>query len=192
LLTQQRWHKIVSNNGVKKNDTMTKKNSKTIEDLNSPEKIKERIENNLLLGVLSEINSIKDNPRMQVFITHGFLELLINILIKNKAKNGKKIARDNRSYTYSSKTLILNELDVINDEFYKVLDWFRKVRNKAAHEPLFAVTNEDLSEVKLNNIKIDLSNFTELCTNLILILINDNLNVLGPDIAPTLADWGEK
>lgn len=66
------------------------KKSNTIEDLNSPEKIKERIESNLLLGVLSEINSIKDHPRMQVFITHGFLELLVNILIKNKAKNGKK------------------------------------------------------------------------------------------------------
>ena len=57
---------------------MTKKNSNTIEGLNSPEKIKERIENNLLLGVLSEINSIKDHPRMQVFITHGFLELLFS------------------------------------------------------------------------------------------------------------------
>lgn len=83
-------------------------------------------------------------------------------------------------------------MDIINDEFYNVLDWFRKIRNKAAHQPIFEVTNEELSKVKLNNIKIDLSNFTELCTNLIFILINDNLDVLGPDIAPTLADWNKK
>jgi hypothetical protein len=57
----------------------------------------------------------------------------MNALIINKAKNGKKISNDNRSYPYSSKILILHEIGVLSDEDFKVYDWFRKIRNKAAH-----------------------------------------------------------
>jgi hypothetical protein len=171
---------------------MTKSNDDTMEDINSPENINERISSNLLLGVISEINSLKEHPRMQVFITHGFLELIVNILIKSKAKNGKKISKDTRSYTYSTQTLILNELNIISDEFYQVLDWFRKIRNKAAHQPLFEITNNELSQVRLNKNKVEISSFTDLCVYLILVIINDKLDVLGPKIAPTLSDWNEK
>ena len=160
-----------------------------IEDLNSPENIQKRVESNLLLGVMKELNALEGYPRMQVFITHGFLELLANTLIKKKAKNGKKIVKDTRTYSYSTQILILNELEIISDKEYEVLNWFRKLRNKAAHEALFQITYKDLSQINLDNKKVDVSDFTKLCNYLILNMINHRMDVLGPDIAPTMGSW---
>lgn len=125
------------------------------EDINSPENIKQRIEKNLLLGVMKELNELKGQPRLQLFVTHGFLELIVSILVRSKAKNGKKIQSDTRSYPYSSQILLLNEISVISDQEYKVLDWFRKMRNRAAHEALFKLTNNDLAKVSYKITKED-------------------------------------
>lgn len=154
-------------------------------DINSSSAIKKRIENNPLLGVLDEINSLKDQPRLQIFITHGFLEFIVSVLVKSKTKNGKKIYSDSRSYPYSAQILILNEVSVISDEQFQVLDWFRKMRNKAAHEALFKITEKDLSVIRLNGSKVNLEDFTEFCTNLILILTQGKFDVLGSHIMPT-------
>jgi hypothetical protein len=115
--------------------------------------------------------------------------LLANTLIKKKAKNGKKIVKDTRTYSYSTQILILNELEIISDKEYEVLNWFRKLRNKAAHEALFQITYKDLSQINLDNKKVDVSDFTKLCNYLILNMINHRMDVLGPDIAPTMGSW---
>lgn len=158
----------------------------TSHELNSPGSLQKRIEENLLLGVMKEITDLKEQPRLQLFVTHGLLELVVNILIKERAKNGKKISSDTRSYPYSAQILILNELSIITDEEFKVLDWFRKMRNRAAHEALFKITDQDLKKIKIAGKKIQVDNFTYLCTSLILTLANGKFDVLGKHITPTL------
>lgn len=153
---------------------------------NSPENIQTRIEENLLLAVMKEISDLKNQPRLQLFITHGFLELIVNILIKERAKNGNKISSDTRSYPYSSQILILNELSIITDEEFKVLNWFRKMRNRAAHEALFKITDQDIKNVKISGNKIQLDSFTYLCTTLILTIVNGKFDILGKHIVPKL------
>lgn len=160
------------------------------DELNSPEIIKRRIEENMLLGIMSEIGLLKGHPRLQIFVTHGFLELIMHALVKSKAKKGKKITDDSRSYPYSTKILILHEIGVLNDDDYKAYDWFRKIRNKAAHEPLFKLTNDHLKVVKIGK-SIDVENFDELCAALILRLWNDNMQILGPLFVPTILSFRE-
>ena len=155
------------------------------EDLNSPENVKKRIEENMLLGIMSEIGLLKGHTRLQIFVTHGFLELIMQALIKSKAKNGKKISDDNRSYPYSAQILILHEIGILDDNDYKLYDWFRKIRNKAAHEPLFKLTNDHLKVIKSNK-HIDVEKFDQVCTDLILRLWNNNMEILGPLFVPTL------
>ena len=158
---------------------------KTKFDLNSKENIKERIENNLLLQIMQELGHLKDQHRLQIFVTHGFLELLMNVLIKAYAKNEKKISQDNRSFPYSIKILLLHELNVLNDDDYAIYDWFRKLRNRAAHDPLFKLTENDLQRIKPNKFsKID--NFHKICIDLALRLWNRHKDVLAPEFAPTL------
>ena len=128
-------------------------------------------------------------PRLQLFITHGFLELIVSALIQAKAKNGKKIKSDTRSYPYSSQILILNEIAVISDEEFKVLDWFRKMRNRAAHEAIFKMTNNDLAKIRCEGKKVHIENFTKLCNMLIFDLINNKIDILGPQIMPSLGPW---
>ena len=92
-----------------------------------------------LINLVEELDLVKDHPRMLVLVAHGFLELLINMMIEKNINNHKKIISDNRSYSHSTKLLILNEMGVISDKQYSVYDWFRKLRNKAAHRPIFHV-----------------------------------------------------
>lgn len=156
-----------------------------IDNVNSPENVKKRIDENLLLKVLNEISSLKGQPRMQIFITHGFLELLMNVLIKNKAKNGKKITSDNRTYSYSVQILILYEIGILTKADYDVYDWFRKMRNRAAHEPLFSVRDEDLKRLSKHN---TIDEFDHLCFDLMTRLWNANIDILVPAFTPTLVN----
>src|SRR4051794_28612572 len=89
------------------------------------------------LKFFGQLRSVKGNPRILVLSTNGFLELLVNAVIDTKCKNGKKITSSNRDFSYSTKLLILNEVGLLPDGFYRILDWFRRIRNRAAHEPFF-------------------------------------------------------
>jgi hypothetical protein len=114
----------------------------------------------------------------------------MNALIINKAKNGKKISNDNRSYPYSSKILILHEIGVLSDEDFKVYDWFRKIRNKAAHEPLFNLKKEHLQNIKPIEYQ-EVEKFESICVDLMLRLWNQNIEILTPVFTPTLIDLDE-
>ncbi|WP_339923138.1 hypothetical protein [uncultured Cyclobacterium sp.] len=155
--------------------------------LNSPEQIKKRIENNLILQVMQELQSHKGHHRLQIFIAHGYLELLMNELIKAKTKNYKKIISDNRSYPYSTKILILNELGALSDEDYRVYDWFRKIRNKAAHDPLFKLKKEYFQNIRPRDYQ-EIEKFESICVDLMLRLWNANMEILGPAFASTLVN----
>lgn len=155
------------------------------EDLNSPEQIANRIKNNLGLQIYDELDKVKGHPRVQIFIVHGYLELMVNAIIKNKTKNSKKILTDSRSYSHASKLVILHEMDIINDSDFKVLEWFRKLRNRAAHEPIFTLTDKDLSILIQEKYK-RVENFHDLCFALTHILWDKNKDFLYPLFFPNL------
>jgi hypothetical protein len=62
-----------------------------------------------------ETSKVKNDDRSLILVVNGFMELLIESLIKVKYKNGKKILDGSRSYPYSIKFVILNEIGVITD-----------------------------------------------------------------------------
>ena len=113
------------------------------------------------LRFLAQLRSVGGNPRILVLTTHGFLELLVNAVIDTKCKNGKKkITSNNRDFPHSTKLLILNELGLLPDGFYRILDWFRRIRNRAAHEPFFELTRTELDLMKKYRGEFQLGEFT--------------------------------
>lgn len=97
---------------------------------------------------LNEVELVSDNPRLSILIINGLMELMVSILIRNQLKHGKKIEEDNRSYSYSTKILILNELGIIGDELFYNMDKLRDLRNRAAHQPFFEIQDSDLEKFK--------------------------------------------
>lgn len=98
----------------------------------------------LLLKVFQELSTVRDNHRLLVLVTNGFLEILINALIKEKLKMGKRISD---LPNYAIKILFIYETNLINDELFKGLETIRKIRNRAAHEPIFQLEPTDLSDL---------------------------------------------
>src|ERR1051325_9240377 len=89
-----------------------------------------------MVRVMRQMYSLTDR-RSVVILGHGFLELLVNTLIDAKCKNAKKITANNRDCSHSANLVLLHELGLLSDESYSIFDWFRRLRNRAAHEPFF-------------------------------------------------------
>jgi hypothetical protein len=84
------------------------------------------------------------SPRAALMVAHGFIELLVSALISEKCVHGRKINDAKRDFTHSAKLVLLNELGIVDNGWYKRLDLLRRIRNRAAHEPLFEVVQSDL------------------------------------------------
>lgn len=148
------------------------------------------IENEPIVRFFLELQKVKDDHRSLVLVTNGVLELFIETLIKARCKNAKRITGDSRSYPYSAKLLLLNESGVLDDAWYAPLDMFRKLRNRAAHEPFFSVTAADLRHLtneRLSNPE-DLPN---LCSDILAGFWNAHLEVFGPVFAPKVVGAGD-
>ncbi|HGH6027991.1 TPA: hypothetical protein AB5H75_004022 [Vibrio mimicus] len=152
-----------------------------------PSELKE----DMLFRVFRELSIVKDNTRLLVLVTNGFMELLINRLIETKTKNAKKIKSNGQSFPYATKLLILNEINVISNESYEVFEWFRKLRNNSAHSPVFEVTKNDLKNLSYEQYH-DPSDFYNLCTAFIGSLWNNHVDVFGPVFAPGVVGNREK
>ena len=61
-----------------------------------------------------------------------------------ECKCGKKIVDNNRDYPHSIKLTILYEFGILDEESFKRLNWFRKLRNDAAREAIFTITSDRL------------------------------------------------
>src|SRR5688572_14718691 len=97
------------------------------------------IQDDPVIKIESHLINLQDNPRLLILITHGFLELLINTLVEAKCKSGKKITSSQRDYPHSIKILILNEMNVIPDWMYRILDRLRKLRTKPHTNPCLSL-----------------------------------------------------
>lgn len=140
---------------------------------------------NQLVKFLKEIGNVKDDDRSLILLTHGFIELLMSSLIESKLKHGKRI-NSNYEYTYSIKLILINEKDLIDDKVYKILDWFRKIRNRAAHDPFFNLSDGDLGTIKDYSQKLspvdeeDGNHLFMLCLRLIQFIWNRHTEIFVP------------
>jgi hypothetical protein len=126
-----------------------------------------------------EINSVSHSPRFQVIATNGVLELLVNTLIEKKCRNERA-----HRFNYSSKLVLLNEMDILPDLQFKLLDAFRELRNRAAHGG-FDLTSAMLmpfADMSYRTARKDLEkpeNFQHLCNILVCGFWNDNIGIFG-------------
>ncbi len=137
----------------------------------------------LMETVLREFELLQHHPRSCVIVMHGFIELLINTLIEEKCKSGKKMAANNRDYPHSVKLTILHELGLLDEESFKKLTWFRKLRNDAAHEAVFTITSDKLqlfAGTKFANV----SHFSLLCMDIFMSLWNSYAALFSSKFSP--------
>lgn len=102
--------------------------------------LKEKLD---IIPLFHKLGEAENDDFKLIILTNALLELLTNILIEEKLKNKNKIANGNE-YTYAIKLVILNERNIINDILFKDIDTLRKIRNKAAHEPVFKLNHNDI------------------------------------------------
>lgn len=139
---------------------------------------------NPIIHAIKELERVKHEPRMLVIVTHGFIELMVNTLIDARCKNAKRISGSNRDYSHSVKCVLLHELGVLSDHEFNILDWFRKLRNEAAHKAKFKLTAERLDAFMMESHR-DPSKFQSLCSVLLYDLLMAHTNELFPVLAPT-------
>jgi hypothetical protein len=137
-----------------------------------------------LENYFSDLHSANDSPRFQIVVTNGVLEMLVNALIENKCKNAGKMEK----WNYGVKLILLNEMGILSDKFFTLLDEFRRLRNQAAHGH-FKLTAEMLIkfvDVKMNTVMedpktpadfLDLYNFKHLCNLLFVGFWHEHLDV---------------
>lgn len=145
--------------------------------------------NDNLPKIIREIEKVKDNPRALVLITHGFLEMMIDILVKNKCENQGRILSNGQTFSHSTKLIILNEIGVIDNESYKIYDKFRKLRNSAAHKPFFDFDNMDTG-IKVKGKEMTSGNLLEFCQLSIFSLWNKYTEIFAPIWASTAMGAG--
>ncbi len=147
----------------------------------------EKNNNDVLAAFIGELNSVKQHHRSLVIITHGFIELFLNRIIDQKCKHGRKrITSNNRDFPLSVKLTLLHELNHIDDKMYAVIDGFRKIRNRAAHEASFAITTENwqilnsgLNRFISGESKRKPNDLLHFCKLLIGAIWNENLDIVS-------------
>ncbi|HEY7090199.1 MAG TPA: hypothetical protein VH518_19030 [Tepidisphaeraceae bacterium] len=133
---------------------------------------------------MNELDRVKDEPRLLVIITHGFIELAVNTIIDETCKDGKKIT-DSRDFTHSTRLTLLHEMGLLSDHHYVLLNWFRKLRNEAAHEPFFKLTKDKLDIFAEDEFR-EPDKFFKVCSRTIADLLITFSDILGPVFMPGL------
>ena len=144
-------------------------------------------DNGVLEAFFEELNSVKDHHRSLIIIIHGYIELFLNRIIDNKCKHGKKrITKNTRDYTLSVKLTLLNELNILDDKLFSLLDKFRKIRNDAAHEASFNISkanwqilNSGLDRFIAGESKRKPNDLAHFCKLLIGTIWNEHLDILS-------------
>ncbi len=133
----------------------------------------------LLLKVYQEILLVDGHPRLLVLVGNGFLEVLVSTLVKYKLKRGTSVSADSRTYTYSVKLTLLHEAGILTDKEFTTLDWYRSIRNRAAHEPLFRIETEDFAALG-NPAYASLARLQSLTTDLVGQIWNKHYELFTP------------
>jgi hypothetical protein len=134
--------------------------------------------------VLRELGEQQDNHRHCVVLMHSFLELLLNTLIEAKCRNAERIVSNTRDYPQSVKLVLLHELGIISDAQFRVYDWFRKLRNSAAHKALFEVKTKDLQPIEGTQFE-EPKKLALLCVSIFVDLWNEHVELFSPKFSPS-------
>ena len=146
-----------------------------------------------------ELAKVEGNQRLLVIVTHGFVELLVNTVIDAHCRHGKKkITSNNRDFSHSVKLVLLSELGLLDNKLYQILDWFRKLRNKAAHDVFFELTpdivefaNKSMNRFLPVEVAPVVDDLDQFCKLLIGTIWNKHLDVLLPIFEPKLHNKGK-
>jgi hypothetical protein len=149
----------------------------------SPEEYAEVEKRNPFLKVLASLRRMSDEPRVLVLVTHGFIELLINAIAEVKCRNASKIINNSRDFSYSAKLTILHEMRVLSDHHYRLLNWFRKLRNESAHDPFFELTPSRLQFMADEKFR-DVKNLSTLCQIMLVDLWRSYDTIIGDVFMP--------
>ena len=149
-------------------------------------KLKELQPDHVVFKVFGEIDALAGHDRACAIVAHGFLELLVNILVEAKCKSGAKIVSRTRDFPHSVKLILLHEVGVIGDADLRALTSFRKLRNRAVHDARFQLTSGDVEVFK--NTSFATSEFHVQCMVVLAILWNQNHKLFSEYFFPTI--WG--
>jgi hypothetical protein len=150
---------------------------------------------NLIMFFANQMRSVPHDPRFQVIIAQGMLELLVNTLVEYNCKDAEMIDADDRSFPYLVKLVILHEKNLIPDNYFKFLNGFRKIRNIAAHAAVFDIEKLDpkywkpfhnLKQNVTNRQLDDPKNFIHLCHDLVFGFWNLHVRFFAPIFEPQL------
>lgn len=144
-----------------------------------------KAQKDLFVQVIREMDKSKDSACSLVLATHKLIERMTKELVEEKC------TRKTWKQSHASKLRALNKIGAINDDLHEVLQWFRKLRNRAAHEPVFRVTDHDLQRIGRPQAK-DNRQFFFLCAQ----ILGDYWNLHGKFFAakflPSLAATNSK
>jgi hypothetical protein len=96
---------------------------------------------------VQELHRCKNEPRLLLLIMHGFVELIINLVVEHHCKQGGKIVERTRDFPHSIKLTLLNEMGLLSDHHYRLLNWLRGLRNDAAHTWHFKLNPDKMKEI---------------------------------------------
>ena len=141
----------------------------------------------VLESFFKELIAVEEHHRSLVIIAYGYIELFLNSIIDEKCKHGKKrITKNNREFPLSVKLTLLNEMGILDDTLFQILDKFRKIRNRAAHEPSFSITtaewqilNNGLDRFIPGESKRKPNDLAHFCKLLIGAIWNENLDIVS-------------
>ena len=146
--------------------------------------LKELQPDHVVFKVFGELDVLADHPRACIVVAHGFLELLVNILVEAKCKSGGKIVERTRDFPHSVKLILLHELGAIGDADLRALTAFRKLRNRAVHDAHFQITSNDLEIFK--NTSFADAEFHVQCMVVLSILWNQNQKLFSEYFFPSV------
>ena len=122
---------------------------------------------------------LKNEPRVLILIAHGFVERLVDEVLKAKCRHGRHFV-DDKEFSHGAKLMILHALQLVDDELFTELDWLRKIRNEAAHQPFFKLSGQHLSQCKT----ADPDRLSSFLMRIISVLMNRHAEVLKPIFLP--------
>ena len=127
----------------------------------------------MMPSVINELFHHRANPRFLLVLTCSFAELLVGTMIEEHCKNGKQINSNSRDFSFSVRLVLLREMNLLDDSSFTRLNWLRKRRNSAAHDPGFRFTKDMIPEWagKLHTSADDLFS---ICVNVIGPIWNSN------------------
>ncbi|WP_217523248.1 hypothetical protein [Vibrio metschnikovii] len=136
---------------------------------------------NYLLLVAEEMGLVKDNPRLQIIVSHSFIEMMVKSLVDHHFP-------ENQMKNHSRRLEKLRKENIIDGFQFKLYQWYKDLRNVAVHTPLFRLHNDHfeplIGVVKQTELNID--SFHRFSMSLIAELWNKNLDVLGPEYLPDI------